>query len=87
VKTTSDLLLDASIYSTISPNQEFRDKKWSSVVLSAEKKPVVRVEVDYPTSGYKAFYVELKYKAPFGGDFTQCTRMFVASDKKVLLKQ
>jgi PhoPQ-activated pathogenicity-related protein len=87
VNTTAALLLDASIYSTISPNQEFRDKKWGSVVLNADKKPVVQVEVDYPTSGYKAFYVELKYKAPFGGDFTQCTRMFVASDKKVLLKQ
>jgi len=87
VKTTADLLVDAAIYSTSSPNQEFRDKKWGSVGLDAEKKPVVLVEVDYPSSGYKAFYVELTYKAPFGGNFTQCTRMFVTSDKKVLLKQ
>jgi len=87
VKTTSELLVDAAIYSTTSSNQEFRDKKWGSVTLGAEKKPVVQVEVDYPVSGYKAFYVELKYKAPFGGDFTQCTRMFVTSDKKVLPKQ
>ncbi|HWR99113.1 MAG TPA: PhoPQ-activated protein PqaA family protein [Prolixibacteraceae bacterium] len=86
VKTTADKLVDASLFSTNSPDQEFRDKKWSFTGLNAEKKPVVQVEVDYPASGYKAFYVELKYKSPFGEDFTQCTRMFVTSDKKVLLK-
>jgi PhoPQ-activated pathogenicity-related protein len=87
IKTTADLLVDASIYNATSPNQEFRDKKWSSVRLGAEKKPLVQVVVDYPQSGYKAFYVELKYKSLFGEDFTQCTRMFVTSDKKVLFKQ
>jgi len=75
------------IFSTTSPNQEFRDKKWSFVGLNAEKKPVVEVAVDYPKSGFKAFYIELKYKSPFGADFTQCTRMFVTSDKQVLLKK
>ena len=86
VNTTADKLVDASLYTTTSSNQEFRDKKWSSVDLTAEKKPVVQVEVDYPKTGFKAFYVELKYKAPFGSDFTQCTRMFVTSDKQVLFK-
>ncbi len=87
VKTTADKLVDASLFSTTSPNQEFRDKKWGFVGLNAEKKPVVEVAVDYPKSGFKAFYVELKYKSPFGDDFTQCTRMFVASDKQVLFKE
>ena len=86
VNTTADKLVDASLFSTTSPNQEFRDKKWGFVGLNAEKKPVVQVEIDYPKAGYKAFYVELKYKAPFGSDFTQCTRMFVTSDKQVLFK-
>jgi len=87
VNTTADQLVDACLFTTSSPNQEFRDKKWGFVSLNAAKKPVVQVEVNYPKSGYKAFYVELKYKAPFGEDFTQCTRMFVTSDKKVLLKE
>ncbi len=86
VNTTADKLVDASLYTTTSSNQEFRDKKWNSVDLNVEKKPVVQVNVDYPATGYKAFYVELKYKAPFGSDFTQCTRMFVTSDKQVLFK-
>jgi PhoPQ-activated pathogenicity-related protein len=87
VHTTADKLVDASLYSTTSSSQEFRDKKWSSVALNAGKKSIVQVEMDYPESGFKAFYVELKYKAPFGEDFTQCTRMFVASDKNVLFKK
>ena len=87
VNTTADKLVDASLFSTTSPNQEFRDKKWSFIGLNAEKKTVVTVEVEYPKTGYKAFYVELKYKSPFGADFTQCTRMFVTSDKKILFKQ
>ena len=86
VKTTADKLVDASLFTTTSPNQEFRDKKWSFVSLNAEKKPVIEVTVDYPKSGFKAFYVELKYKSPFGADFTQCTRMFVTSEKQVLFK-
>lgn len=87
VKTTADKLVDASLFTTTSPNQEFRDKKWGFVGLNAEKKALLQVEVDYPQSGYKAFYVELKYKSPFGQDFTQCTRMFVTSDKQVIFRQ
>ncbi len=87
VNTTADKLVDASLFSTTSPNQEFRDKKWGFVGLNAEKKAVVQVDIDYPKSGYMAFYVELKYKSPFGQDFTQCTRMFVTSEKEVLLKK
>lgn len=87
VNTTADKLVDASLFTTTSSNQEFRDKKWNYVGLDAAKKPVVQVAIDYPATGFKAFYVELKYKSPFGQDFTQCTRMFVTSDKQVLLKK
>ncbi len=87
INTTADKLVDASLFTTTSSNQEFRDKKWSFVGLNAAKKPVVQVEMDYPKIGFKAFYVELKYKSPFGEDFTQCTRMFVTSDKQLLLKK
>lgn len=87
VNTTADKLVDASLFSTTSPNQEFRDKKWSQEGLNAAKRPVVQVELNYPETGFKAFYLELKYKSPFGADFTQCTRMFVTSDKQLLLRK
>jgi len=44
-------------------------------------------EIDYPETGYKAFYIDLKYKAPFSGDYTQSTRMFLTSSDKVLLER
>jgi PhoPQ-activated pathogenicity-related protein len=87
VSTNADKLVSASLFSTTSPSQEFRDKEWSSVSLQASNQPVVTAEVSNPRSGYKAFYVELTCKAPNGDSFTQCTRVFVASDKQVILRQ
>ena len=85
--TTPELLVDAFLWSTTSVgDQDFRDDKWSMVTLNASKKPKIYVIIDYPQSGYKSFYVDLKYKAPNGNDYTQSTRIFVAHDKKVLLR-
>ncbi len=86
VNTSPDVLVEAYLWSTTSADQDFRDEKWSSVTLNAKNKPVVKVEVDLPESGFKAFYVDLKYKAPFGNDYTQSTRIYVLTDKQVLLK-
>lgn len=87
VNTNADKLVDASLYTATSPSQEFRDKKWSSVSLQASGQPSVTVEMAYPKTGYTAFYVELTCKAPNGDNFTQCTRMFVTSDKQVLFRK
>jgi hypothetical protein len=39
----------------------------------------------YPASWiYQAFYIDLKYKAPFGGDFTQSTQMFLIGSNGLL---
>jgi PhoPQ-activated pathogenicity-related protein len=71
-------LLDAIVWSATSPDREFRDKTWSSVSLGKSAVSNFTYEVAYPASGYLAFYIDVKYKAPFGGDFTQSTRMFLA---------
>jgi len=86
IKSTPELLVDALIWSADSKDQDFRDEHWSSISLNAANKPEIIVEVKIPESGFRAFYVDLKYKASFGGDFTQSTRMFVANDQKLLLK-
>lgn len=87
VKTSPEALVDAYLWSTSSADQDFRNEEWKSASLSAANKPVVQVEVDLPKSGFKAFYVDLKYKAQFGNDYTQSTRIFVLTDKKILLKE
>jgi len=85
IKTTPGLLVDAIMWSADSKDQDFRDEKWVDQSLNAAGKAEIKVEVKYPASGFKAFYVDLKYKAPFGDDFTQSTRMFVSTDKKLSL--
>ncbi|MDP2338765.1 MAG: PhoPQ-activated protein PqaA family protein [Bacteroidota bacterium] len=86
IKSTPELLVDAMIWSADSNDQDFRDEKWSGTSLNAANKADITVQIKIPESGFKAFYVDLKYKAPFGDDYTQSTRMFVANDKKLLLR-
>jgi len=86
VKSTPELLVDAMIWSADSKDQDFRDEKWSGTSLNTANKAEITVQVKIPESGFKAFYVDLKYKATYGDDYTQSTRMFVANDKRLLLK-
>ncbi len=85
IKSTPELLLDAIIWSADSKDQDFRDEKWVDKSLNAAKQGEIIVEVKKPATGFKAFYVDLKYKAPFGDDYTQSTRMFVTTDKTLLV--
>lgn len=86
IGSTPELLVDAILWSASSKDQDFRDDIWSDAKLNPANKAEIKVEIKYPESGFKAFYVDLKYKATFGDDYTQSTRMFVANDKKLLLK-
>jgi len=85
IKTTPGLLIDAVLWSADSKDQDFRDEKWSDKSLNAPNNAEINVDIKYPESGFKAFYVDLKYKATYGDDFTQSTRMFVSTDKKLSL--
>ena len=85
IKTTPGLLIDAILWSADSKDQDFRDENWYHASMNASNKAEIKVEVRYPSSGFKAFYVDLKYKATYGDDFTQSTRMFVSTDKKLSL--
>ncbi|MFA5327880.1 MAG: PhoPQ-activated protein PqaA family protein [Prolixibacteraceae bacterium] len=86
VHSTPEVLVDAIVWSSESTDQDFRDEKWISQSLNAAGKSEIKFETKCPGSGFKAFYIDLKYKAPFGDDYTQSTRMFVANDKQILLK-
>lgn len=86
IKTTPELLIDAILWSADSKDQDFRDDKWSDTSLNPSNKSETSVTIKCPESGFKAFYVDLKYKAPFGDDYTQSTRMFVTDDTKLLVK-
>jgi PhoPQ-activated pathogenicity-related protein len=87
VQATPEILEDATLWSATSNDREFRDKVWNSVSLEKSNVAEFSQEIDYPKTGFKAFYIDLKYKAPFKGDFTQSTRMFLTNSTKVLLNR
>ncbi len=86
VTTTPDLLLGAELWHAESEDQDFRNDSWSGEDLNAAHKKEIVVHIDYPKSGYKAFFVDLKYKTKTGHEYTKSTRMFVTTDKRLLVK-
>ena len=87
VATTSDMLEDVILWISDSDDRDFRDEKWMAKSLGKKSETEFDVTLEYPDSGYEAFYIDLKYKAPFGGSYTQSTRIFLADSKKVYLER
>jgi PhoPQ-activated pathogenicity-related protein len=87
VKATPDILVDAILWTTESADTDFRNDKWTGKSLELKKKtPVITSVQAYPAKGYRAFYLDLKYKDPNGGEYTESTRMYVADDDEVFVK-
>ena len=87
VNASSDVLVDAVLWSTDSEDTDFRDETWQGQSLGLKKKSdIVTAQQPYPQQGYRAFYLDLKYKDPNGGEYTESTRMFVADEDEVFLK-
>jgi len=86
IQTTPKLLVDVILWTATSEDRDFRNDKWTSGSLGTPSRNGITVETDYPVSGFKAFYVDLKYRAPFGGDYTESTRMFVSDQNHILKK-
>ena len=81
---TRDLLMDAYIWTAESEDRDFRDESWNRVSLSVKNTDKVETTIEYPATGYKAFYMDLKYKDPNDEEFVESTRMFVADSVEVL---
>jgi PhoPQ-activated pathogenicity-related protein len=88
VNTTPDILVDAILWSTDSEDTDFRDEKWSgkSLGLKNKKPALITAAQPFPEKGYRAFYLDLKYRDMNGGEYTKSTRMFVADEDEVFLK-
>lgn len=88
VEGTSDVLVDAILWTTDSEDTDFRDETWQgrSVALKQRKRKLITAEQLWPRQGYRAFYLDLKYKDPNGGEYTESTRMFVADGDEVFLR-
>ena len=84
VKTSSDELLNAYIWSADSSDRDFRDEEWTSKQLDSKDHDHILQQVPFPKSGFKAFYIDLEYADPNGGKYTKSTRMYVADDDEIL---
>jgi len=76
--------LGAFLWTADSDDRDFRDEEWSSKSLSSENPENIEATVDFPESGFRAFYADLKYSDPKGGEYTKSTRMFVVNNKELL---
>ena len=84
VTTTPDILVDAILWTADSEDRDFRDEEWKGESLGMKNADQVEEKIPYPASGFKAFYIDLKYLDPNGDEYVESTRMFVANDKGIL---
>ncbi len=84
IKATAGKLTDVIIWSADSPDKDFRNDKWESKNLGINHKGTVKITEAFPKTGYRAFYVNLKYKDATGGEYTESTRVFMTDEKMIL---
>jgi PhoPQ-activated pathogenicity-related protein len=87
VNASPDILVDAILWSANSTDKDFRDEKWEGKSLELKKKSnVITSKQAFPATGYRAFYLDLKYKDPMGGEYTESTRMYLSDNDEVFIK-
>ncbi|MEP6627429.1 MAG: hypothetical protein ABJA32_05560, partial [Ginsengibacter sp.] len=81
---SKDILLGATLWYADSDDKDFRNELWKSKDLNTSKKSMVNTTEKFPAKGYRAYYVDLKYKDANGGNYTVSTRAFMVDGKRIL---
>ncbi|MEO5890729.1 MAG: PhoPQ-activated protein PqaA family protein [Ferruginibacter sp.] len=84
ITATADKLTDVILWSADSPDKDFRNDKWASKSLGIKGRHLIKIKELLPEKGYRAFYLNLKYRDANGGEYMESTRVFM-TDEKVLL--
>lgn len=84
MQATKDILEDVIIWSAESHDRDFRNDKWTSKNLQTHTSSRLEIKEKLPKKGYKAFYVDLKYKNPKGESYTQSSRIVIMNSKGIL---
>lgn len=87
VETTPDNLKEAILWTSSSSSRDFREATWSSEKIKLRKrtKTPVQVRMNYPTNGFRAFYVDLIYLDDKGREYSVSTRTYVADTEEVFI--
>ena len=81
---SANAIIAASLWTADSEDRDFRDEVWSSSDLEALDNSRVNATVSYPETGFRAFYIDLKYRDLYGRDYTISTQMFVVDNERLL---
>ena len=84
IQATADKLVDVELWHADSPDLDFRNDKWAPKRLGIAHKASVKVAEALPASGYRAFYINLRYKDARGNEYTESTRVFMTDSEKLL---
>jgi len=84
VTASADPLVDVIVWSADSKDQDIRDDKWTGKSLGIKNRASINVHQAFPASGFRAFYIDLKYKNKNGGTYTESTRVFLTNSKTLL---
>ncbi|MDN3659401.1 PhoPQ-activated protein PqaA family protein [Ferruginibacter paludis] len=84
ITATADKLTDVICWSADSPDKDFRNDKWNSKNLGIKNQHLIKVTEAFPEKGYRAFYLNLKYRDANGGEYTESTRVFMTDEKELL---
>ena len=84
VEGSANAIQAAYLWSADSQDRDFRDEVWSSTTLDALDNSRVNTTVSYPETGFRAFYIDLKYRDLYGREYTKSTRMFVVDSDELL---
>jgi len=77
-------LTGAYVWSTSSDDRDFRDEEWMSNPMDISDPNRISLEMNYPETGFRAFYVDLEFNGPLGNSYTLSTRMFVCNPAGIL---
>ncbi len=84
VETSPEVLVAVKLWTANSEDRDFRNEKWSSLDIGASRNKIVNIQIDLPSSGFLAFYVDLTYSDLNGEEYTKSTRVFVANNSVLL---
>jgi PhoPQ-activated pathogenicity-related protein len=84
IDVSKDKLAGVHLWTCDSEDRDFRDNEFTSQVIDTEPADQISVIINYPVSGFRAFYIDLIYPDPNGDTYSKSTRMFVADSDKVL---
>jgi PhoPQ-activated pathogenicity-related protein len=84
VETSPEDLLAVKLWSATSEDRDFRNEVWTSKNIPSFGNKTVDIQVNSPSSGFLAFYIDLTYSDLNGEEYTKSTRIFVANNAVLL---